>query len=114
LRFGVLWKPANASGWLRIVLLLFTSMSYYFDSIACCFCGIFAFCLICFHLHAHDALLVSLFSLLLFIVIIVFVLQKRSCDRAFHADCDAYNDFDIHPNIIDNHDQLMIMTVILS
>jgi hypothetical protein len=40
------------------------------------------------------------------------VRQKRSCDRAFHADCDARNDFDMCPNIIDHHDQLMIMTVV--
>ena len=53
-------------------------------------------------------------SFIILIVIIVLVLQKRSCDRAFDADCDAYNDFDMYPNIIDNHDQLMIITVILS
>jgi hypothetical protein len=53
---------------LRIILLLFTSVSYYFDCIACCFCVIFAFCLICFHLHAHDAFLVSFFSLLLLLL----------------------------------------------
>jgi hypothetical protein len=33
---------------------------------------------------------------------------------AFYADCDALDDFDIYPNILDHHDQLMIMTVILS
>jgi hypothetical protein len=33
---------------------------------------------------------------------------------AFYADCDAHNDFDMYPNIVDHHDQLMIMTVILS
>jgi hypothetical protein len=33
---------------------------------------------------------------------------------AFDADCDAYNDFDMCPNILDHHDQLMIITVILS
>jgi WD40 repeat protein len=94
---------------LRIVLLLFTSISCCSDSITCCFCVIFAFCLMFFHFHAHDALLVSLFSLLLLL------LRFRRCRLiAFYADCDAYNDFDIHPNIIDNHDQLMNMTVILS
>ena len=51
---------------------------------------------------------------IVFIVIIGVVLQKVSYDRAFHADCDAYNDFDMYPNILDHHDQLMIMTVILS
>ena len=62
-----------------------------------------------FHLHAHDALLVSLFSLLLLL------LRFRSGRMiAFYADCDAFNDFDMYPNILDHHDQLMIMTVILS
>jgi hypothetical protein len=62
-----------------------------------------------FHLHARDALLVSLFSLL------VLLLHFRSGRMiAFDADSDADNDFDMCPNILDHHDQLVIMTVILS
>ena len=30
------------------------------------------------------------------------MLQKVSYDRAFHADCDTYNDFDMYPNILDH------------
>jgi hypothetical protein len=32
----------------------------------------------------------------------------------FDADCDAHNGFDMCTNMLDNHDQLMIMMVILS
>jgi hypothetical protein len=96
-----------------------------------CCCGLDSCCLPAFHVvlfpsYAAFVLFLRVVScvsssrtwcvvgFIIFIVIIVVALQKRSCDRVFHAHCDAYNDSDMYPNIIDNHDQLMIMTVILS
>ena len=40
---------------------------------------------------------------MIFIISIV-VLQKSSYDHVFYADYDAYNDHDMHPSVIDNHD----------
>ena len=40
---------------------------------------------------------------MLFIISIV-VHQKCSYDHVFYADYDAYNDHDMHPSVIDNHD----------
>jgi hypothetical protein len=96
-----------------------------------CSCGLVSCCSPAFHvvLIPSDAAfvlflrVVSCFSssrtrcvvgFIIFIVIFVVALQKVSYDQAFHVDCDAYNDFDMFPNITDHHDQLMIMTVILS
>ena len=53
---------------------------------------IFVFIFICF-----------IFIIMSFIISIV-VLQKSSYDHVFYADCDAHNDHDMHPSVIDNHD----------